>query len=126
MITISNKGSNFSKTIEHLEKLKKFDERAILEKYGKIGVDALKAATPVRTGKTANSWYYEIKKQGDNYILSWNNSNENKGKNIAVLIQYGHGTSKGGYVRGINYINPAMKTVFEQLVEELRKEVSKL
>lgn len=125
MIEIS-KSCNFEKTIAHLEKMRNAAKKEILNKYGKMGVDALRAATPVDTGKTAASWSYKIQNTGSGVEIIWSNSNVNKGENIAILIQYGHGTRNGGYVRGVDYINPAMKPIFENLAKELEREVSSI
>jgi hypothetical protein len=94
-----------------------------LDRYGKLGVDALEQATPVDTSRTAGSWSYEVVKSKTNPGIKWYNSNDNDGVSIAVLIQYGHGTGTGGYVQGIDYINPAMRPVFDQILEEVLKEV---
>lgn len=96
-----------------------------LKKYGKMGVEALKAATPVDTGNTANSWSYEIEARKDSYSITWTNSNINDGVPIAIILQYGHGTRNGGYVQGIDYINPALKPIFDAIAEEAWKEVEK-
>lgn len=125
MIKISSKG-NFSKTITHLEKMRNIGKNSIFEKYGKMGVNALRNATPTDSGKTASSWSYKIQNTGSGTEIIWSNSNVNKGVNIAVIIQYGHGTRNGGYVRGIDYINPAMKPVFEQIAKEIEREVSSI
>lgn len=120
-IKISQSGS-FNKTIDLFEKAKKIPltDFAI---YGEMGLDALRSATPRNTGKTAESWSYNIKRGKDTITIEWNNSNTNEGYHIAVLIQYGHGTRNGGYVRGIDYINPAMRPIFEQIADEVWKEV---
>ena len=98
--------------------------RAILAKYGKQGVDALKEATPKNTGKTADSWVYEIVKGDDGkYQIVWSNTNTNDGKNIALLLQYGHATRNGGFVKGTDYINPAIDKVFRDMANEAWKEV---
>ena len=115
----------FSKTIDFLKKNSKQNVRHILEAGGKRGVEALRSATPTRSGKTANAWSYEIENTGNGYKIVWRNTNVNKGHNIAILLQYGHGTGTGGYVQGIDYINPAMKPVFESLAKELMEEVNK-
>lgn len=122
MIRISNKG-DFSKTLRFLHKIKsrKFFEK--LNKYGQVGVDALSNATPKRSGKTAASWSYEVHVSGTSATISWTNSNENKGIPIVVLIQYGHGTRNGGYVPPNDFINPAMRPIFEQIAEEIWMEV---
>lgn len=100
---------------------------AILNKYGMRGVEALAAATPRDTGKTAESWNYEIQKFGDgNVKITWTNSNINKDWfNVAMYLQYGHGTRNGGWVEGIDYINPAMKPIFDDLANEAWREVTK-
>ena len=98
----------------------------ILEKYGKQGVQALQSATPVNSGNTASSWSYEIVNNGHEYSISFSNSNINNGVNIAIILQYGHGTRNGGYVQGRDYINPAIKQVFDEMTNELSKEVGHL
>ena len=113
---------------KNLEKLLSFSKRAnieaILNKYGQIGVEALSAATPSRSGKTASSWNYKVTRSKVNLQIDWYNTNTNKGENIAILIQYGHGTGTGGYVHGIDYVNPAMKPIFDQLSRDLWMEVN--
>lgn len=130
IIDYSVKG-NFDGTIKYLLKAKNEDYLKSLDKYGEVGVEALRAATPKRTGKTANSWSYEIKKSEGSVEIVWTNDNYGYygGRDyyvpIAVLIQYGHGTRNGGYVKGIDYINPAMRPVFQKIADEVTKEVSK-
>lgn len=121
MLKITSKVS-FS-NIERLLKRKKKDPTPILEYYGQAGVDALRAATPVDTGLTAASWYYEIQRNGDAWTISWNNSNVQNGIPIALIIQMGHGTRNGGYVQGIDYINPALKDVFKKFSINIGKEL---
>lgn len=99
---------------------------SILDHYGKMGVDALKAATPVDTGKTANSWSYRIVRNEDIVQIIWSNSNTTEdGIPIVVLLQYGHGTGNGGYVQGRDFINPTMKPIFDEIAEKVWKEVTK-
>lgn len=123
MIRFTHKG-NFDKTEKFLNKAKKGDFYSNLEKYAQDGVEALSAATPVRTGKTSSSWGYEISTSKDSVSITWTNSNENQGVNIAMLIQLGHGTGTGGYVKGIDYINPVMKPIFDEILEKVWKEVT--
>ena len=104
--------------------MKKKNARQILNKYGKRGVDALSKNTPVETGVTAASWNYEIHESKGKYEIVWTNSNVNKGVSIAVLIQYGHGTRNGRYVSGIDYINPALAKIFDQMADEVWREVT--
>ena len=116
---------DFSKTLKFLNRLQHKEYLNILAEYGKRGVEALRSATPVDTGKTADSWYYEIKQDRNGATISWCNRNINDGVVIAALIQYGHGTGWGTYVPGIDYINPAMKPIFDDLANECWKEVTK-
>ena len=125
MIGFRQKG-DFSKLSSYLEKAKEAARIGILDKYGREGVAALSSATPVETGKTAGSWYYEIKRQNGSVSLVFNNSNINKGVPIAIVLQYGHGTGTGGWVQGRDYINPAIQPVFDRIAETAWKEVTKL
>lgn len=123
MITFSHQG-DFSSTEKFLKKAAKADFMKNLEKYGRMGVEALRSATPSRTGKTAASWGYEIERSGSTFTIYWTNSNKNGNVNIAVILQYGHGTGTGGYVKGRDYINPAIRPVFDKIAEEAWKEVT--
>jgi len=125
-ITVKQKG-NFKKLNNFLEKsLEKF-EIGNLDKYGKQGVEALEQYTPKDTGKTSQSWSYKINRQNNDQIvtLSFHNSNINNGVPIAIILQYGHGTRNGGWVEGIDYINPALRPIFKKIVEEVWEEVRK-
>lgn len=97
---------------------------SVLEKYGSQGVQALSAATPTESGKTASSWDYKIVKKGGKVSVIWNNSNIKNGVNIAVILQYGHGTGTGGYVQGRDYINPALRPIFDAMADAAWKEVT--
>lgn len=125
MITFRQKG-DFSKLTSFLERAKEAVRIGDLDKYGREGVAALSSATPVRTGLTANSWYYEIKHQNGSVSITFNNSNVNKGVPIAIILQYGHGTRNGGWVQGRDYINPAIQPVFDRIANEAWEEVTKL
>lgn len=125
MVHITMKG-NFDKTETFLSKLKQrlgIDLDTKLNVLGQKGVDALAAATPVRSGLTASSWSYDVIHTDKAIQVRWKNSNFNKNVPIAMVIQYGHGTGWGGYVEGIDYINPAMRPIFDELIELVRKEV---
>lgn len=87
---------------------------------------ALSAATPVDSGVTATSWSYEIIQNGSSISIVWNNSNVQEGINIAIILQYGHGTRNGGYVSGRDYINPALKPIFDKMADAAWKEVTRL
>lgn len=123
MITIKQKGS-FAKTDAFLKKVSKMDAMAILNKYGAKGVDALRQNTPIDTGNTANSWTYEVAKTSSGYRIYWKNSNIVDGVPIAIILQYGHGTGTGGYVSGRDYINPALRPIFDEIAESAWKEVT--
>lgn len=122
MLVITRKG-RFERSKHMLERSLNMDIRKILNDCGKQGVEALASATPKRTGKTAASWSYEISKTSAGWTVTWNNSNINKGVNIALIIQYGHGTGTGAYVQGIDYINPAIRPIFENMASEVWREV---
>lgn len=124
MISISQKG-DFSKLTGFLERMKNVIKIGDLDKYGREGVAALSAATPKESGLTASSWYYEINREKDSVSISFHNSNINKGVPIAIILQYGHGTKNGGYVEGIDYINPAIQPLFNKIADDAWKEVTK-
>ena len=122
-ISFTSKG-DFSKTIKFLNKVKNVKINDILSKYGKIGVNALTQATPKDSGVTSRSWNYKIEVNNDNASIVWYNTNVVKGVNIAVILQYGHGTRNGGWVEGRDYINPAMKPIFDKIADQVWKEVT--
>ena len=121
-ISFTSKG-DFSKTIKFLNKVKNVKINDILSKYGEIGVNALSQATPKDSGVTSRSWNYKIEVNNDNASIVWYNTNIVKGVNIAVILQYGHGTRNGGWVEGRDYINPAMKPIFDKIADQVWKEV---
>lgn len=125
MISFRQKG-DFSKLSRYLGRLADAVHLSDLDKYGREGVDALRSATPVESGKTANSWNYEIKRGGDTITIGFYNSNVNKGVPIAIILQYGHGTGTGGWVEGRDYINPAIQPIFDKIADEAWKEVTKI
>ncbi len=123
VVTIEHEGS-FNNTMNFLKwgKKIKFED---LARFGEEGVNALRSATPVRSGKTADSWYYQIVEDNGEIRLEWLNKNLGQGwAPIALLIQYGHGTRNGGYVQGIDYINPALKPIFDKIADRAWKEVT--
>lgn len=122
MISFKQRG-NFNKTEKLLKKSFGKNYINVLDKFGKRGVIALSANTPVDTGLTASSWTYEIVQNNSSISVIWKNSNIQKGINIAIILQYGHGTRNGGYVQGMDYINPALKPIFEDMAEAAWKEV---
>lgn len=123
MIKVSAKG-DWKKTEEFLKASSKITFEDILNKYGEMGVTALSAMTPKDTGKTASSWSYEVKRTRGGFSIIWNNSNVVNHVNIALILQYGHGTRNGGYVVGRDYINPAMQPVFDKIAEDAWREVT--
>lgn len=124
MITIESQG-DWKMTRNWFDRMTKLDLALIMNQFGREGAAALASATPSRTGATAKSWNYEVTRKGNNWKITWTNSNVNKGANIAVLIQYGHGTRNGGYVVGRDYINPAIRPVFDKIAAKAWKEVTK-
>ena len=125
MIRFRQKG-DFSKSTKYLEKAKKAAGMKDLSKYGKAGVAALSSATPVDSGLTASSWYYEIKNQNGRISIDFCNSNINDGVPIAIILQFGHGTGTGGWVQGRDYINPAIQPLFDKIADEAWREVTEL
>ena len=125
MIGFKQKG-DFSKTERYFQKIKNLNIRNIVEKYGEKGVAALSSATPVDTGKTSSSWYYDISQTNTGITINFNNSNINKGVPIAIILQYGHGTRNGGWVEGRDYINPAIQPIFDEIALKAWEEVDKL
>ena len=125
MISFRQKG-DFSKLTSFLEKAKESVKIGDLDKYGREGVAALSSATPIDSGKTANSWSYEITNKNGSVTISFNNSNIQNGVPIAIILQYGHGTKNGGWVQGRDYINPAIQPVFDEIVDKAWREVTKL
>ena len=125
MISFRQKG-DFSKLTSYLEKAKEAVKIGDLDRYGQQGVAALKSATPVDSGLTANSWYYKIDRKEGSVSISFHNSNIQNGVPIAIILQYGHGTGTGGWVQGRDYINPAIQPVFDEIANNAWKEVRKL
>lgn len=125
MITFRQKG-DFSKLSRFLERAKETVHLGDLDRYGREGVAALASATPVDSGLTASSWYYEISRTKEDVTISFKNSNINKGVPIAIILQYGHATRNGGWVEGRDYINPAIQPIFDRLANDAWKEVRKL
>ena len=125
MIRFRQKG-DFSKFTRFMERAKQVVRISDLDKSGREGVAALASATPVETGKTANSWYYKIENKEGTIKLSFHNSNIQNGVPVAIVIQYGHATGNGGYVEGRDYINPAVQPIFDDITKNLWREVTKL
>jgi len=123
MIKFKHKG-NFRKTESYFDKIVEAAKLHKLDAYGQRGVDALNSVTPVDTGETASSWYYRIIRAGDRVSIVWGNSKvTSEGTPVVILLHYGHGTRNGGYVEGIDFINPAMRQVFDDIQAEIWKEV---
>ena len=125
MIRFTHRG-DFKNTERFLNKSKNYNPREILKRYGERGISALASNTPIDSGLTASSWEYSVTKFGTKWYLSFNNTHVVDGTHIAVILQYGHGTRGGTYVQGRDYVNPAIRPVFDQIAEELWREVSSL
>lgn len=115
--------TKFNKTRAYFKEVNKSEYISELEKYGEMGVNALRNATPVRTGETARSWGYKIVSTAKSIRLIWYNDNRVDGVPIAIILQYGHATRNGGYVKGIDYINPAIKPVFDLIEESITRKI---
>lgn len=120
-LRVKKSGSDTEMFLEHLRQLQ---IEHILHKYADIGVQALRSATPKDSGATAASWGYEIEQDAEGYTIYWTNDNFNRSFNVAINLQKGHGTGTGGYVSGIDYINPAMNPIFEQIANDAWNEVT--
>ena len=116
---------DFSKTTNFLTNLKRSKLVKDLDKFGRKGVEALKSVTPINTGLTANSWYYEIVEEKNSTKINFCNSNIQNGVPIAIILEYGHGTRNGGWVEGRDYINPAIQPIFDAIVNNAWKEVTR-
>ena len=125
MISFRHKG-DFKKTTRYLERAKEAIHLGYLDNYGRKGVEALASATPVDSGLTANSWYYEIENRTGSAKITFLNSNIQNGVPIAIILQYGHGTRNGGWVQGRDYINPAIQPIFDDITERAWKGVTSL
>ena len=124
MITFRQKG-DFSKLTRFLERAKNTVKLGDLDKYGREGIAALSSATPIESGKTANSWYYEITNKNGRAAITFYNSNIQNGVPIAIILQYGHGTGTGGWVEGRDYINPSIQPIFDKIADSAWREVTK-
>lgn len=125
MISFRHRG-DFSKTIRYLGNVKKAVRLSDLDRFGREGVAALASATPIDSGLTASSWYYEIKHKNGVVTISFCNSNIQNGVPIAIILQYGHGTGTGGWVEGRDYINPAIQPIFDKIANDAWREVTRL
>lgn len=124
MIKVTHRGS-FRNTERFLSNARKSNIRAVLLQYALLGVNALSSATPVDTGATAASWSYEIILTRKGFGISWTNNNMDDGIPIVILLQYGHATKGGGYIQGRDFINPAIRPIFDEISDKVWKEVTK-
>lgn len=123
MISFSYDG-NFEQTLHFLRKMQKFDFAKAAEAGAKRGAAALSAATPIDSGLAASSWDYDILKTKGGFMIGWKNADVEEGYPVAIMIQYGHGTGTGGWVQGIDYINPAMRPIFDEIANDVWKAVT--
>lgn len=115
MFSISSSGS-FKNTQAFLNKMKVGSVYQVLDKYGKEGVSALSSASPKDTSLLASSWGYVITKKRGRYTITWTNKDIENGLNIALIVQYGHGTKNGSWVEGRDFINPAIQPIFDKMI----------
>lgn len=125
IISFVQKG-DFKKTYSFLEKVLNVFDIGFLDKYGKAGVEALANNTPTDTGLAASSWYYRIVRDGKKVSIQWCNSDIENGIPVAVILQYGHATKNGGWVEGIDYINPAIRPIFDEIARDSWEEMNRL
>lgn len=123
MISFTSTGS-FNNTEAFLKKMSKPNIRSVLDGLARQGVAALSSATPVESGLTASSWTYDITESGGSWTITWSNTHVVNGAVIAILLQYGHGTGTGGYVAGRDYINPAIRPIFDKIADSVWKVVT--
>ena len=123
VVTFKHKG-DFSKTDRFFNKIVEIvTGKSLFDRYGLRGVEALRMNTPRDSGETAESWSYKVEQKKDSTTISWYNTNTNDGVKIAILLQYGHATKNGGFVKGIDYINPSIQPVFQDMANEMWNEV---
>ena len=122
MFSVTSSGS-FRKTEAFLHAMQRLPIMAILDKYGREGVSALSAATPMRTGLAASSWDYKVERRGGVYSIDWLNFDIENGFPVAIMLQFGYGTGTGGYVAGQDFINPAIRPIFDRIADEVWKAV---
>lgn len=125
MIKITQRG-DLKRVTEYLYRIKSAIKNGKLDAYGREGVAALMSATPRDSGLTASSWYYRIEQNNGSVSISFHNSHINDGVNIAIILQYGHGTGTGGWVEGRDYINPAIQPIFDKIADNAWKEVTRV
>lgn len=114
---------DFKKTNRYFDRMLEPFKLSDLNRYGSMGVELLKQNTPMDSGETANSWDYKIVHKIGKVSVVWYNNNVNDGQNIAILLQYGHATNHGGYVKGRDYINPAIQPIFDKMAKDMWEEV---
>lgn len=124
MVSVTHKG-NFDKTFSFIEKAREMTKTTQLDRFGKAGVQALALATPKDSGETANSWRYKIERTKDKLTITWDNTNLNDGAKVAILLQYGHATTGGTFVKGVDYINPALKPIFDEIADNIWREMNR-
>lgn len=124
-IVVKNRGG-FKKTLDYFSKASRALRSINFEEYGKRGVEALRDATPSESGETANSWEYHVVREDHTVKLVWSNSKVIGDENVplAILLQYGHATKDGAWIEGLDYINPALRPIFEEIAKQIWKEAS--
>lgn len=115
---------SLDKTEKFLKGVQKLDVAKIVQRQAELGVEALAAATPKDTGRTAESWRATVSQNGGGVSITWHNTDIENGFPVAVMLQYGHGTGTGGYVHGRDFINPAIRPIFDKIAEEVWKAVT--
>lgn len=118
--------SGSTKKLERfLGKMQKFNPTSELSRLGQQGVAALAAATPVDSGMSSESWSYEVVRKRDSVAIFWTNSNTVNGTPVVIWLQYGHATGTGGWVQGYDFINPALRPIFDKIADSVWKVVTR-
>jgi hypothetical protein len=123
MFSLSSSGS-FNNLENFLKKASKLDIKGVLEAGGAAGVSALAGATPAESGLAGHSWTYKVESSATSHTITWMNTDVENGFPVAIMLQYGYGTGTGGYVQGRDYINPAMRPIFDKIANDVWKAVT--
>jgi hypothetical protein len=125
MVSLSSSGS-FKKTEQFLKAMTKLPSTisSVMHQCGKEGVEALKNETPRDSGRVASSWDYEVFIKDGRYSLTWTNNDIEEGFPVAIMLQYGYATGTGGYVQGVDYINPTLRPIFDRIRDKVWKAVT--
>ena len=120
MIKTKQKGS-FKKTKSFLTNLSNIFDNTLSEKYGKRGIELLAEFTPKDTGKTAESWVYEVDNTRNGFVLHFYNTNIQNGTPVAIILNDGHLSKEGQWIPGSNYIEDAINELYNEIAKDIRR-----